>query len=188
MISRRDGSTPAHSRPTSSRPLSSTTRSSSVAGATITQAFGATSELYAGGYDVCPEALDNGLDAGTDAAGYGRLRRSGMARMLRWIACAVMALFMLAGAPAQAATVNVEVGSDYFKAKSITVNKGDTVTWNWVGGTHNVRSTDGSGVLNSANLQKPATYSHTFSEVPGTYTYECTRHGGMTGSVTVVGA
>jgi plastocyanin len=111
-----------------------------------------------------------------------------MARMLRWIACAVMALFMLAGAPAQAATVNVEVGSDYFKAKSITVNKGDTVTWNWVGGTHNVRSTDGSGVLNSANLQKPATYSHTFSEVPGTYTYECTRHGGMTGSVTVVGA
>ena len=111
-----------------------------------------------------------------------------MARRLRWVACAVMALFMSAGGPAHAATVNVEVGSDYFKAKAITVNRGDTVTWTWVGGTHNVRSTTPAGVLYSDNLQKPSTWSHTFNEAPGTYQYECTRHSGMTGSVTVVGA
>src|SRR3954452_21418785 len=110
-----------------------------------------------------------------------------MALRLRWIACAVMALFMLTGGPAHAATVNVEVGSDYFKAKAITVNRGDTVTWTWVGGTHNVRSTTPAGVLYSDNLQKPSTWSHTFTEAPGTYQYECTRHSGMTGSVTVVG-
>src|SRR4051812_49514673 len=100
-----------------------------------------------------------------------------------------MAVFALAATQARAATVTVSVGDDYFRASSVTIQQGDTVVWDWTGSsTHNVTSKSPSGVLSSGNLKKPASYSHTFTEAPGTYTYSCTRHGGMNGSITVVGS
>src|SRR3954449_211252 len=111
-----------------------------------------------------------------------------MARRLETIACAVVALLALAGGTAHAATVDVEVGGNYFRASSVTVHEGDTVKWTWTDSTHNVRSTDGSGVLYSPDLKTGATWSHTFNEAPGTYRYECDRHSSMQASVTVVGA
>src|SRR4051812_44134368 len=102
--------------------------------------------------------------------------------------CAVVGTLALVVGSAQAATTSVDVSSDKFTPKAVTVNQGDTVTWTWSSGTHNVTSTTPAGVLKSGNLSKPATYSHTFTETPGTYQYECTKHGGMTGTITVVGA
>src|SRR3954454_22773484 len=111
-----------------------------------------------------------------------------MARRLETIACAVVALLALAGGTAHAATVDVEVGGNYFKASSITVNQGDTVRWTWTDSTHHVRSTTPAGVLYSPDLKTGATWSYTFNESPGTYRYECDRHSSMQASVTVVGA
>ena len=114
-----------------------------------------------------------------------------MAHRCRAAAYVVLAVLALLAGPglAHAATVNVSVCDDCFSPKSITVQQGDTVTWTWTGSsTHNVTSTTPAGVLNSGNKKAPTTpYSHTFTEPPGTYSYECTRHSGMTGTVTVVG-
>jgi plastocyanin len=46
---------------------------------------------------------------------------------------------LVAAAPAAAKTKSVKVGDDFFKAKSVTVHKGTTIRWNWIGhDVHNV--------------------------------------------------
>jgi plastocyanin len=67
-----------------------------------------------------------------------------------------------------------------------TINVGDTVTWQWVGGTHDVVEcgTDWSkwdgveciGADWGSPIQNSGTYSRTFN-TPGTYHYICTVHG-----------
>src|SRR3954453_8726279 len=112
-----------------------------------------------------------------------------MARRLRGIGFVVLALLAPA-ASAQAAAVNVTVDDDFFKPTSVQVHQGDTVTWQWAASTstHNVRSTTPAGVPDSPDLSDGASWSHTFTEAPGTYSYVCTRHESkMKASVTVVG-
>jgi plastocyanin len=67
----------------------------------------------------------------------------------------------------------------------ITVAVGDSVTWLFGGATHNV-TFDGLAPAggNIADQTPGARVSRTF-DAPGSYTYECTRHSGMTGAVTV---
>jgi plastocyanin len=80
------------------------------------------------------------------------------------------------------ATNQVSVGNDFFNAPNIVVPAGTTVTWTWsVSATdHNVTFSDAS----SGDKTAGATYSRQFNTA-GTFSYHCTLHAGMTGSVLV---
>ena len=68
--------------------------------------------------------------------------------------------------------------------QQISIDVGDTVTWTWVGGFHNLRSTTGvetfdSGFSSSVGFQ----FSHTFNNV-GSTDFTCDPHASMYGTVT----
>jgi len=70
-----------------------------------------------------------------------------------------------------------------FSPASLTVKTNTTVKWTNKDGTaHTVTST--TGIFNSGNMNGGETYSYTFNSA-GTYTYKCTIHSGMTGTITV---
>ena len=75
-----------------------------------------------------------------------------------------------------------------FNPSSIVVKSGSKVTWTWNDGTivHNVTFTGGPSPrpADSGDMAS-GTYAPTFTTV-GTYGYTCTRHSGMSGTVTVV--
>jgi plastocyanin len=84
--------------------------------------------------------------------------------------------------PALGAGASVKVGDDFFRAKTVRITKGSTVTWRWVGDdSHNV-------VFKSfrSKLQNKGTYRHRFTR-KGTFRYVCTLHEGkgMKGTVIV---
>jgi len=87
------------------------------------------------------------------------------------------------GNPTPVASNAVTVNNDFFTAPAITVAVGTTVTWTWSPDaiTHNVTFADGT---TSGDKAANASYSRTFSTA-GTFTYRCTIHSGMTGTVTV---
>ena len=71
-----------------------------------------------------------------------------------------------------------------FAPANIVVDVGTTVTWtNHDGAAHTVTSDDGDE-LDSENLGKDETFSHTF-DTPGEYYYHCKPHSNMHGLVTV---
>ena len=80
-------------------------------------------------------------------------------------------------------TTSVAVSDNQFSPASIQVATGATVTWTWAAGSslHNVTFTSGTP---SANLGANATFTRTFPTA-GTFTYQCTLHPGMTGTVKV---
>jgi plastocyanin len=82
--------------------------------------------------------------------------------------------------PAFAATKKVSVGDNWFVRKSgvptVTVSKGDKVTWVWKGKSlHNVTVTKGPAKFKSRS-QTSGRYSKKVSRA-GTYTIICTVHG-----------
>jgi plastocyanin len=103
--------------------------------------------------------------------------------MQKLIALAVAAGVAAAIAtPALGAGASVRVGDDFFRAKTVRITKGSTVTWRWVGSdSHNV-------VFRGfrSKLQNKGTYRHRFMKA-GTYRYVCTLHedNGMKGTVVV---
>ena len=68
-----------------------------------------------------------------------------------------------------------------------TIQVGETITWTWGGGTHNLRSTGGVEMFDSGcSSTYGFTFSHTFTVV-GTTTYVCDPHEShMFGTVTVI--
>jgi len=76
----------------------------------------------------------------------------------------------------------VSVSDNNFTPRNIQIAVGTTVTWTWESGatTHNVTFSDGGSGDRGAN----ATFSKTFNSL-GTFNYDCTLHGGMSGSVLV---
>jgi plastocyanin len=72
-----------------------------------------------------------------------------------------------------------------FAPANVTITKGGTVTWTNEGGTvaHNVTFSTAGSPSNVANFTS-GTSTRTFDNV-GTYSYQCTNHAGMTGTVTV---
>ena len=68
-----------------------------------------------------------------------------------------------------------------------TIQVGETITWTWGGGTHNLRSTGGVETFDSGYSSTYGfTFSHTFTVV-GITTYVCDPHEShMYGTVTVV--
>ncbi len=84
--------------------------------------------------------------------------------------------------PALGAGATVRVDDDFFRAKTVRITSGSTVTWRWAGESrHNV-------VFRGfkSRLQRTGTYRHRFVK-RGTFRYVCTLHedSGMKGSVVV---
>ncbi len=86
----------------------------------------------------------------------------------------------------------VEVSSNKFDPKEITIQVGDTVTWTNIGGTHNVNGTKTTFPNNPEsfgnNVDSDWTFSFVFNTA-GTYDYQCDPHAGfgMVGKVIVQG-
>ena len=99
-----------------------------------------------------------------------------------------------------AANYNIDSGNYYYAPNSLTVNIGDTVTWNNVQGYHNVNfdinTITGASFNNPVSFISSPTgmgviYSHVFT-VSGTYEYDCSvgshAANGMVGTIVVNGA
>jgi plastocyanin len=73
-----------------------------------------------------------------------------------------------------------------FDPSSLTVKTGTAVTWtNYDGATHTIVSDTGSPApFSSDSLSPGASYTFTFTQ-PGTYTYHCSIHPSMKGTITV---
>jgi len=88
------------------------------------------------------------------------------------------------GSTGGSTTNSISVVDYSFSPTSTTVAVGTTVTWNVSGyGPHNV-TFDNAGVSGSGDMTSGASFSKQFGTA-GTYTYHCTNHYGMTGTVTV---
>jgi plastocyanin len=94
-------------------------------------------------------------------------------------------------AEAQSGAVAVTAVDNSFKAETVTVTAGSTITWTNAGrNDHNIKPSDAGDFGVDAGAFKPgATYATTFT-TPGTYHYYCSIHGtkdrGMIGTVEVV--
>ena len=112
--------------------------------------------------------------------------RTGARKTLLALAAFVAGL-ALAVAPSLGANQTVQaLGNDTFSPKTVTVNEGETVTWNNVSGNHNVKFDDGSYEEPSSPSTSNWTTPRTFTTA-GTFTYYCDQHrsDGMTGTVVV---
>jgi plastocyanin len=79
--------------------------------------------------------------------------------------------------------VSVSVIDNDFTPRTLTVNKGATVTWTFDGDLpHNV--TDDRGAFASETLGKGESYARTF-DAAGVFYYYCTIHHAMLGTLTV---
>ncbi|VAW07896.1 hypothetical protein MNBD_ACTINO02-370 [hydrothermal vent metagenome] len=83
-----------------------------------------------------------------------------------------------------ATMAGVQIVNFAFNEPAITVKVGDTVTWtNEENGIQHTTTAD-EGLWSSGSLDSGDMFEFTFSE-PGTYTYLCTIHPSMTGTITV---
>lgn len=89
-----------------------------------------------------------------------------------------------------AETHEVQVGNFFFSPQNLTIQKGDTVRWVWVSGTHTTTSgspddLENSGLVwdNPLNEGTPS-FEHTFNDA-GAFPYYCTIHPAMLASITV---
>jgi plastocyanin len=75
----------------------------------------------------------------------------------------------------------VQLKDSRFKPADLTVRAGQTVTWDWKDRfvQHNVVGGDFA-----SKTQRSGTFTHTYTK-PGTYSYRCTLHDKMTGTITV---
>lgn len=88
-------------------------------------------------------------------------------------------------APAASAASKAAVTIDTFRFEPdpLTIERGQAVTWSNNDAIAHTVTHDG-GDFDMELADKGATASHTFAEA-GTFTYTCTRHPGMAGSVIV---
>ena len=85
-----------------------------------------------------------------------------------------------------AASTSVTISDFQFAPGGVTVNVGDTVTWTNAGPTpHSATANDGS--FDTGIMDEGGSGSHTFTEA-GTFSYICTPHPNMQGTVTVQAA
>ena len=91
------------------------------------------------------------------------------------------------GGNGNGSTGMVTVSNDFFSPASIQVSPGAPVTWTWSGGTngHNVTFANNAITSSSNQNQTIGNYTTAMPTMAGTYTYQCTNHPGMDGSVLV---
>lgn len=88
-----------------------------------------------------------------------------------------------AAAP-QTVTVNAGQTGNTFSPTPITINRSDIVRYNFVAGLHNVTFATAGAPSDIPNTTPPAAVDRVFN-TSGTFNYQCTNHGGMTGTVVV---
>jgi plastocyanin len=91
----------------------------------------------------------------------------------------VLALASDVGSPTNDPTITVS--DNEFGPDELVVEAGTEVTWEWQGEAEH----DVVGANFESPRQASGTFTHTFEE-PGTYTFVCSPHAGMTGTVHVV--
>jgi plastocyanin len=103
---------------------------------------------------------------------------------------ATLVVCALGAAPAQAATVVIDsidpVSGPAFMPANVTIDPGDTVRFEFdeATTTHTVTSTSANWSINETRDPNGAPIERTFDTL-GTYTFVCTVHAGMSGSITV---
>lgn len=90
----------------------------------------------------------------------------------------IFTFLLIAGSLNAQTTHNVEVGggggvTPYYAPQFITIEVGDIVEWNCVGGFHSVTSTSGPESFNFGPATGPWDFSFTFNQ-EGVWDYECT--------------
>ena len=81
-------------------------------------------------------------------------------------------------------TYNISIANFAFNSKTLTINKGDTITWtNNDSVPHQVKG-DTLTSLSGPVITNGQSYSYTFNNI-GTFAYHCNIHPSMLGSVTV---
>jgi len=109
-------------------------------------------------------------------ASWSRVRRIG--------GVSLIASLVLGIGVAQAGGAAVSASNYSFKPKTVTIQKGQIVTWKWVNGSHTITFVKGAydKTLNKAN----PTRSRVFKRA-GTFKYYCRFHRtfGMTGKIVV---
>lgn len=85
------------------------------------------------------------------------------------------------------ATVNIEIGDNFFNPRAATANVGDTIVWTNKGrNPHDV--TANNGAFSSPRMLAPgATFSYT-ATAAGTIAYQCTLHVNHDGTLTIQAA
>lgn len=86
-------------------------------------------------------------------------------------------------------TTTVTLNATSFEPATVTIKAGETVTWKWAAGTHDVESGTScapDGKFSSGEPVAGATFEHKF-DTAGTFDYFCSVHcgAGMTGKVIV---
>ena len=87
-------------------------------------------------------------------------------------------------APAAARAADVSIANKAFGPADVTIPSGDSVTWSWGDGPHNVHVVQGPEVFDSGIKSAGGTYTRTLTAA-GVYTYQCDVHPSMRGQVTV---
>jgi plastocyanin len=106
-------------------------------------------------------------------------------RLMYLVTLSMVALLVFATAASAQDDTTVSIRDFSFDPGQITVAPGTTVTWTNEGPSpHTTTADDGS--WDSGELQQGEDFSFTFDK-PGTYTYHCSIHPDMTGSVKVSG-
>jgi plastocyanin len=91
---------------------------------------------------------------------------------------------LLAPSLGDAAGKTVKVGDNFFSPKTMTVAKGTTITWKWVGDApHNVKAT-GAARFSSGSPRTSGSYRRTLRK-SGTYRVVCVVHPDMKQTVRV---
>jgi plastocyanin len=85
---------------------------------------------------------------------------------------------------ASSADVTVGSGGDVFTPDQADISAGGTVNFTWAAGPHNVTWTAGPTTPANSGDRSSGSFSVTLPQA-GTYSYHCTIHAGMNGSVTV---
>jgi plastocyanin len=79
--------------------------------------------------------------------------------------------------------VRIDAIDDDFDPANVSIKAGATIVWQFVGDRpHTV--TDGQGAFDSGVLERGKTFSWTF-DTPGEYSYYCTLHHAMQGTISV---
>lgn len=79
---------------------------------------------------------------------------------------------------------NVNIQNFAFSPSTLTISAGDTVIWTNGDSTSHTVTSDSGSELGSSSLANGASYSHTFNAA-GTYSYHCSIHTSMKGTVVV---
>lgn len=127
--------------------------------------------------------IKNGYDPLTPGLKFSDERKTQIASDISTYSLHEPTITTFASPVPQSATHNVTIQNSAFSPQSITVNKGDTVVWtNKDSMAHTVTGTPGGPA--SPSIAAQGTYSFTFPAT-GTFTYHCTIHLTMTGTVVV---